>query len=157
MAFLTREQLLEKSKFKIEKVDLGEDDFVYVRQMSGHERDKFERTLLTEVKKEDGEVVFERAMEDFRAKLAACTICDEQGELILYPEDAALFSRSVTAARLEAIITKAQELNKITQKDKENLVKNSAAVRSGDSTSGSAENLDSATLTNSSDDSQQNN
>lgn len=145
MAFLTRELLLAKGKFKIEKVDLGDDDFVFVRQMSGHERDRFERTLVVEVMQEDGAVTYERAVDDFRSKLASCTICDEDGTLLLTPEDVYVFSRSITAARLEAIINKAQDLNKITQTDKEKMVKNSDADRSGSSTSGCVGNSDSIT------------
>jgi hypothetical protein len=150
MAFLTRDQLLARGKFKIEKVDLGEGDFVFVRQMSGHERDQFERTLVVEVKQADGSTTYDRAMDDFRAKLASCTVCDESGVLLLSPDDAVVLSHNITAARLEAIINVAQELNKITQADKEKMVKNSDADRSGNFTSGCVENLDSAILTNSS-------
>ena len=37
MALLDRKKLLTKEDFKVEKVDLGDGDFVYVRQMSGRE------------------------------------------------------------------------------------------------------------------------
>lgn len=148
MAFLTREKLLERHKFKIEKVELGDGDFIYVRQMSGHEKDRFEQTLLLEVKQADGSITYDRAMDDFRAKLASCTVCDEDGVLLLSPDDAAVLSRNITAARLEVIINVAQELNKITQSEKEKMVKNSDADRNGNSTSGYAVSSDSVTQMN---------
>ncbi|MFA5526846.1 MAG: hypothetical protein WC992_08475, partial [Acholeplasmataceae bacterium] len=62
--------------------------------------------------------------EDFRAKLAAHTVCDDKGVLILQAGDYETLSQNISAKRLEKIITVAQRLNKITDEDKENLVKN---------------------------------
>ncbi len=143
MAFLNRAELLKKRQMKIVRVDLEDDDFCFVKQMNGTARDKFEQSLSEAVKKKDGTIEYERRIDMFRAKLAVCTLCDEYGELMLSNDDVELLSDNMTAAALDAIVTKAQELNKISEKDKENMVKNSAAVPSGDSTSGSAGNSDS--------------
>jgi hypothetical protein len=45
----------------------------------------------------------------------------------------------MSAASLEKIVNSAQELNRITTTDKENLIKNSEGALSADSTSGSVE------------------
>ena len=122
MALLDRKKLLTKEDFKVEKVDLGDGDFVYVRQMSGRERDRFEQSLIIE--KPGSKEGFEKALDDFRAKLAVVTVCDEKGNLLLQPKDAPTLSQSMSAAKLERIVNVAQRLNKISEEDKEQLVKN---------------------------------
>lgn len=139
MALLNRDDLLKKEVLKIEKVDLGEGEFVYVRQMTGRERDRFEQTLMAEKKDTRGNVSYVRSLEDFRAKLAVHTICDEVGVNQLQPEDYPTLSQNMSAARLELIVNKSQEMNSISAKDKENLIKNSNAAPSDDSISDSVE------------------
>lgn len=139
MALLNRDDLLKKEVLKIEKVDLGEGEFVYVRQMTGRERDRFEQTLMAEKKDTRGNVSYVRSLEDFRAKLAVHTICDEAGVNQLQPEDYPTLSQNMSAARLELIVNKSQEMNSISAKDKENLIKNSNAAPSDDSISDSVE------------------
>lgn len=135
MALLNREKLLTKEELKREKVDLGGGEYVYVRQMTGRERDAFEQSILKVEDRADGGIEYKRAFEDFRAKLAVCTICDDKGELLLKSRDAAQLSMSMSAAKLELIVNAAQELNRITQQDKEALIKNSAGDQSVGSTS----------------------
>jgi hypothetical protein len=141
-------KLLEKETLKIEKVDLGGGDFVHVRQMTGRERDRFERSLLLEVEDRKGNVTYKRALEDFRAKLAVNTLCDEKGDNLMEPTDADVLSQHMSAARLERIVDKAQELNKISEEDKEAMVKNSEGGQTDVSNSGSAAISDSPTPTN---------
>lgn len=135
MKTLNREALLKKEELEKVKVDLGKDEFVYVKQMTGRERDLFERSLY--VFGTDNKVTTK--LDDFRAKLAVCTLCDENGEALLKPGDYDLLSRHMSATRLEKIINAAQKLNAITEEDKEALLKNSEAVQDGNSSSGSAE------------------
>lgn len=139
MNLLSREGLLQKEKLEIVQVDLGKDEFVYVRQMTGRERDTFEQSLIKETKNSKGQTDYEKTLGDFRAKLAVVTVCDETGKLLLKPEDYPLLSQNMSAARLERIVEEAQRLNKISDQDKENLVKNSDAGVPGSSTSGSVE------------------
>jgi hypothetical protein len=123
------------------KVDLGNEEFVYVRQMTGRERDQFEQSLVKEKKDADGKIVdYERSLEDFRAKLAVCTMCDEKGVAILKIGDYPILSQHMSARRLETIVNEAQKLNKISDKDKENLTKNSNPVQPDNSSSNSVEN-----------------
>lgn len=137
---LSKEQLLAKEILKIEKVELGGEDFVFVRQMTGRERDRFERSLLREVKDRKGNTTYKQNLEDFRAKLVVNVICDEEGKNLLEPADFDMLSRNMSAAKLEQIVNKAQELNKITEADKDALVKNSETDQEEDSSSESVVN-----------------
>lgn len=138
MGLLDRKKLLQKEILAVHRIDLGDGEFVYVRQMTGRERDQFERSLLKEKKDAKGRVDYERSLEDFRAKLAVNTICDENGNLILQPNDYPTLSQNMSASRLEKIVNQAQEINKITEEDKEGLIKNSDADLKEGSSSGSA-------------------
>jgi hypothetical protein len=135
MKLLTRDMLLAKQKLRIEKVDLGNDEYVYVREMTGQDRDRFDQMLMTIKNDGSGEKVV-RSLDDFRAKLAVCTICDEEGNLLLKPEDYQALSKNISAARLDKIVTTAQELSKISEQDVNDMLKNSSDALSEDSTSG---------------------
>jgi len=134
MKFLNRTALLEKEDLEIVEVDLGKGECVFIRQMTGFERDLFERSIIE--MKDDGKV--ERKTDAFRAKLAVCTVCDDKGKLLFKPADITVLNRSMSAARLEKIVEVAQRLNKITDDDKEELAKNLEGGQAASSTSGSA-------------------
>ena len=138
MGLLKRKELLQREKLEVEKVDLGSDEFVFVRQMTGRERDQFERSLYEVKEDEEGGVKLDRRLENFRSKLAVCTMCDEEGGLLLKAGDVDTLSDSMSAKRLEKIIIVAQRLNKITEKDQEALVKNSSGGQAASSNSASA-------------------
>jgi len=141
METLDRSKLLAKEELEKVKVDLGKGEFVYVRQMTGRERDNFEQSLIKETRDAKGNITgYDRALGDFRAKLAVCTVCDENGKSIFIPGDAAQLSQNMSAARLEKIVNAAQKINAISEEDKEALVKNSVADLEDNSNSGSAEN-----------------
>ena len=134
MGLLTRMELLTKEKLEVVKVELNATDFIYVRQMTGHERDQFEQSLLKKNKDTKGMVIgYEQATEDFRAKLAVQTVCDAEGSLILKSNDYLVFSQSISAKKLEKIINVAQKLNAISEEDKEDILKNSVADQVGNS------------------------
>ena len=138
---LNREALLKKEKPEVVKVVLGKDEYVYVRQMTGREKDNFEQSLRKEIKNNKGVIEgYEVALNDFRAKLAVVTLCNAEGVLLLKPEDYTLLSMNMLAATLEKIVTAAQKLNAITEEDKEALVLNSKADPEDNSNSVSADN-----------------
>jgi len=137
---LNKEALLSKEELQIEKVEFDNGDYVYVRQMTGHERDAFEQSLLKKVRDGKGNITYEQATEDFRAKLAVITLCDDKGVSLLEPKDYMTLSKNMSAKRLETIINKAQELNKISEEDKEGLVKNLEVGLADNSSSNSVEN-----------------
>jgi hypothetical protein len=137
---LNRENLLTKEPLEIVKVDLGKDEYIYVRQMTGRERDKFEQSLIKRTRDSKGKVTgYDQSLDDFRAKLAVNSICDEQGNLLLKPDDYPQLSQMMSAARLEKIVNESQKLNAISEEDKEELVKNSEAALGGSSASDSVE------------------
>jgi hypothetical protein len=138
MGLLNKELLLKKQQLKIEKVDLGDGDFIFVKEMTGHEKDLFEQSLRKKSVDHNGDEVYEQALEEFRAKFAVNVICDKDGKLLLEQSDYLKLSKNIGAATLEIIAEAGKKLNKISEKDKESLIKNSEAAQSGDSTSASA-------------------
>lgn len=140
MGLLSKSDLLTKEDLEVKKVFLNEQDWVYVRQMTAHERDNYEQSLMKNVKKPDGTMGLEQRLDDFRAKLAVNVICDDKGELLLEPGEYQKLSKNMSAATLEKIVNEAQKMNNISQEDKEGLVKNSVSGPTGDSNSGSADN-----------------
>lgn len=139
--FLTRELLLQKDDLKIEKVELTR-GFVYVREMTGHEKDIWEQSMLKQ--KASGNpnkpVEYETVLEDFRAKLVVVTVCDENGNLVLEAKDVKVLNKMMSASNMEKIVEVAQRLNAITQKDRDEIVKNLEADPVVSSNSGSVEN-----------------
>ena len=121
--FLTKESLLTKRKLKIEEVDLGDNEFVYVKQMTAKEKDTMEQSLV-KITKKGRKTDYEANLTNFKAKLAVCTLCDDEGNKILAFNDFNLLSESISAEMMEKIIDVAQKLNGITEEDKEDLVKN---------------------------------
>jgi hypothetical protein len=141
MTTLSRSLLLAKEELEKVKVDLGKDESVWVRQMTGRERDNFEQSLIKEKKDAKGNVIsYDRALGDFRAKLAVATCCDEEGKALFLPDDYSLLSQNMSAKRLEIIVNAAQKLNAISEEDKDALVKNSNPEVEDNSNSASVEN-----------------
>ena len=134
MKLLSREQLLTKEKLDVTKIEFEKGEGVYVRQLTGRERDTFEQSIISFDKK--GNV--ERKTQDFRAKLAVCTVCVAEGDLLFKPEDAEMLSMNISAARLEEIVKVAQKINGMSSEDVEELTKKSKGGRTASSTSGSA-------------------
>ena len=124
MKVLDRKTLLTKDVLEIKKVTLGKDLVVFVRQMTGRERDTFEQSLLKKVKKPNGVVTYEQSLTDFRAKLAVNTLCDEEGKPLLEPGDYQELSMNMSAYKLEQIVNAAQSINAISEEDKIALAKN---------------------------------
>lgn len=141
MKILNRSRLLEKEKLEVVEVDFGNNEGVFVRQMTGRERERFENSIMKQVKDKKGIVTgMETILEDFRAKFAVCTVCDNKGVLIFEPADVILLSTSMSAARLTMIANAAQKINKMTEEDKEDLLKNSEGGQAANSNSDSAGN-----------------
>lgn len=106
---LTRDQILAANDIKLESVDCPEwGDKVFVKLMSGSERDLFESAHIADPSK------------DFRARLAVATVCDEAGILLFRPEDVEAVGKKSSAV-LDRIFAKAVKLNAISNKDVEDL------------------------------------
>jgi hypothetical protein len=140
MAMLTRDDLLAKEDLKIDRVDFDDGGHIFVKQMTAREKEGWEMSLMSEIKDKDGKVTdYERSPTDFRAKLVVRTACDEDGELIFLPEDYETMSQNMGAKRMETIVDKAQALNKISNEDRDKMIKNSDGGQDADSSSDSVE------------------
>ena len=125
MGLLTRGDLLKKEELLKEKVELNENgDYVFVRQMTAHEKNVWEMSQMKKTLDSKKKVQYDLTLDDFRAKLAVCCVCDENGNLLFDPKDYLELSANISAATLEKIVDVAQKLNAITEEDKEEMVKN---------------------------------
>lgn len=102
---------------------------VLVKGMSGIQRDRFEQSMMKGKGRNQ-----EMNLENFRAKLVAASVVDDQGKLIFKPEHIAALGRKAVSA-LSRIVKVAQELSGLTDDDVEELTKNSESDLSGDSIS----------------------
>jgi hypothetical protein len=99
----------------------------FVRAMSAGERDEFE------VAHSKGK------SRDFRARLVACTVCDENGDLVFQPADIPALS-ALPASTLQPLVAMAVEVNRLSEADVADLEaagKNSSSDRNGNSSSDS--------------------
>lgn len=136
--FLGREALLQKDALKVEKVELTR-GFVFVREMTSKDKDAWEQSMLKKIPTKEG-FKYETTLDDFRAKLAVSTVCDENGDLLFTPKDTKDLNKMMSASNMEKIVEVAQRLNAITDKEKEEIVKNLEADLEDGSNSESAEN-----------------
>lgn len=127
---LTKEQILNSTDMPIEIVAVPEwDGEVGVRTISAKERDQWEQSLMKGRGKSR-----QMDMNNIRARLAALCMCDADGNRLFADDDVfALGAKS--AAAMERVFIAAARLNGITDKDVEELAKNSVETEDGDSNS----------------------
>lgn len=113
---LTKEQILNAEDTKSVIVHVPEwGGDVIVGTMTAQARDAFE----TSVTGKNGGT----NMTNIRAKLAAATIVDENGDLLFQEKDVAKLGKK-SAAALERIFSASQKLNLISEDDVDQLAKN---------------------------------
>lgn len=141
MNILSKEQLLSAPILAIKEVEISIGT-VLVREMTGYEKDVWEQSLMRQAPQgnKDGVTKMNLNLENFRAKLAVCTICDESGKLLFNMNDMITLSKALKASDMEKIVEAAQEINGISDKDKDEMLKNSEADPEESSNSSSAEN-----------------
>ena len=123
---LNAETILAAADLPREMVTVPEwGGMVYVRTMTGGERDAWELSLT------DGE---KRNLSNVRARLAVLVMVDEFGAR-LFRDDQADALGEKSAAALDRIFDVAIRLNKLSQQDVEDLEKNSVAGQAGNSSS----------------------
>jgi hypothetical protein len=115
MAILNRDAILGAVDLKKELVKVPEwGGEVYISMMTGEARDAWEQSLV------GGKGT---NLENIRARLVAFTAVDEEGKRIFTNEDASsLGQKSATA--LERCVKVAQKLNRLTEQELDDLVKN---------------------------------
>ena len=129
---LSKDAILAIDDRRIEKVEVPEwGGHVYVRSLSGKERDEFESSTVRTNKKGQRE----DNLENFRARFVALTMVDQDGAKLFTNrhEIAALGAKS--AAALQRVFNKGQELNGLTDDDVEDLTKDFEEVPNEGSTS----------------------
>ena len=127
---LTKEQILGATDIKVEKVNVPEwGGDVYVKGMSGAERDKFEASIV-ETRGSQQKL----NMTNVRAKLACYTICDKDGKRLFTDNEIGELAKK-SASALQRIFDAAQKLSGIGAGEVENLLKNSESAQAEDSTS----------------------
>lgn len=127
---LTKDKILQVEDIQKELVNVPEwGGDVYVRGMTGAERDRFEASIVqmqgTERKLN---------MSNVRAKLASLTICDEQGQRLFNDADVAKLAEK-SASALQRIFAVAQRLSGIGDDDVKELAEGLRANPTEDSAS----------------------
>jgi hypothetical protein len=131
MALLTRDAILQAQDLPKELVSVPEwGGEIYVRALTGAERDAFEQTIVERKGKST-----KMNLKNMRAKLVALTTVDEEGKRIFSDSDAELLGKK-SAAALNRVFEVAQKLSGLTPEDVDELTKNSEGDQSGDSTLG---------------------
>ena len=125
---LSRESILGADDFVIEKVECPEwNGHVCVRSLTGTERDLFEQSMLDKHGKR-------KTVANVRSALAARTVCDATGQRLFSDKDIEHLG-SKNGAVLDRIFDVAQRLSGLSQKDVEDLAKNSESGQNEDTTS----------------------
>lgn len=118
---LSREQILQADGHRRECVPVPEwGGDVYVRTMTGRERDRWESDALPEER--DGKP----NLDNIRARLLVLTLCDETGKRLFAAEDAAALGEQ-PADVLDRLYDAARKLNRLTTDSEKELEKNSAS------------------------------
>jgi len=116
MSVLKRDDILQADDIKRELVPVPEwGGDIYVKGMTGAERDKFEGSLVIMRGKDK-----QMNMSNIRAKLASMTICDENGKRLFNENDVQALSQK-SAAALQRVFEVAQKLSGISDEDVEEL------------------------------------
>ena len=118
---LNRTEILNMNDIVVEEVHVpewGEDAIVYVKGMTGRERDQFEASL---VEMRGGRTTHIK-LENVRAKLVALTTCDESGERLFTSKDAEELGKK-SASALQRLFEVSQRLSGLTPADVDELVK----------------------------------
>jgi hypothetical protein len=129
MALLTRDAILQAQDLPRELVSVPEwGGEVYVRALTGAERDAFEQSIVEQKGKST-----KMNLQNMRAKLVALTVVDEEGKRVFSDADAKLLGQK-SALALNRVFEVAQKLSGLTPEDVEELTKNSESDQSEDST-----------------------
>ena len=102
---LNREQLLSKKKFTVKPVSLPDsEEVVYVRVMSGTERDRWEECQV------------ERKFTNFRSRFVVATLCNAEGTRLCTEADVDAVGE-LPMDVLDPIFEEARSINKLGDED----------------------------------------
>lgn len=129
---LSRDEILAARDHTIEEVNVPEwGGIVYVRGVSGVQRDKFE--LLSHQARQAGKKMgIEADPRGLLVKLVIASICDENGELVFTEQDAEALNEK-SALALQRVYSVALRLSSFSEQDIKALAGNLASDRSENS------------------------
>lgn len=114
---LTRDQILTADDLQRQEVDVPEwGGSVYVRAMTGLERDRFETSLTNGQDKGVN-------LQNIRARLVSLCAIDEEGARLFSDDDAKVLGQK-SAKALDRVFDVAQRLNGLRDQDVEELAEN---------------------------------
>lgn len=99
---------------------------IYIRVVSSEAMDAFQSAMYG-----DSDVDKKIRMKNFRARLAAICICNENGEVLFTEKDVSELGKKSTHA-MNIIVKECQRINGITAENKEELLKNSEKTQGED-------------------------
>lgn len=128
---LSRDQILQANDLPLEEISVPEwGGTVYVRGLTGEERDELESSVVhIEGKRKRINT------SNIRAHLASLVICDEAGKKLFTEKDIQALGRKCASA-LQRVFDAAQRLSGLTEEDLEELGKNFVSGQNGASGSG---------------------
>lgn len=123
---LTRDAIFAVSDIVTEYVEIPEwKGGVYVRSMTGKERDEFEESIMVDKRERTKgggtRLTRQASLSNFRAKLAARVTYDADGNRLFTDADIPRLGTKSSGA-LQRIVKKAQELSGMTDEDVEDMV-----------------------------------
>lgn len=128
VVLLSKDQILSAQDLDKELVHVPEwGGHIYVRALTGAERDAFEASLISERSVQRGrrqETIRSSNFQNLRARLCALTICDENGERLFSDSDVKELGRK-SATALTRVFEVAQRLSGLSDQDVEELAGNS--------------------------------
>jgi hypothetical protein len=121
---LNREAILGKTTLRRELVQVPEwGGAVYVREITGAERDRYEQSLITESHDRKGRTTRSMRLADARARLVALAACDAEGKALFTESDVPQLGK-LSAAALDRVFTVASRLAGLSDQDVEELAGN---------------------------------
>jgi hypothetical protein len=122
MTFLSADDILGADDLKPEAVDVPEwGGTVLVRGMNGTERDRFESAMLADNMKGLSK---DKALENYRARLAAATMVDADGKRLFRSDAETKRLGTKSAQALTRVVEVASKLSGLTDSDLEELTGN---------------------------------
>lgn len=119
MNYLSAEEILDAKDLGIEDVDVPEwGGTVRVRGMSGADRDRFEAGFIGNDMKQLSK---DKALEHYRARVAASCIVDEQGKQMFRSSAEIKRLSDKSADALQRVVDVAMRLSGMTEKDQDEL------------------------------------
>lgn len=131
---LGRDEILNMSDQVVEEVYVSAwNGYVYVKSLTGSERDQFEKSIIEW--KGKGRNTKAEMKDNIRAKLVALTVVDPETKKPIFTAGDIQALGNKNASALDTIFSKAQELSKLSDDDIEELAAGESGAGEQDSTS----------------------